>query len=56
MIWRREVLHFPRYLFDACLRRLYPVNVSSERLTREEGLPALWDPTSNLPLPTRVLC
>ena len=51
VIWRREVLHFPRYLFDAYLRRLYPVNVSSERLTQEESLPALWDPTSNLPLP-----
>lgn len=51
IIWRREILHFPRYLFDAYLRRLYPVNISAERLAREEGLPALWDPTSNLPLP-----
>ncbi|GCE03951.1 hypothetical protein KDAU_12800 [Dictyobacter aurantiacus] len=51
VIWRREVLHFPRYLFDAYLRRLYPVNVPEDRLTQEEGLPALWDPASNLPLP-----
>ena len=50
--WRREVLHFPSYLFDASLSRLYPVNVSAEQARSIEGLPALWDHTSNLPLPT----
>lgn len=52
VVWRREVLHFPHYLFDACVRRLYPAHVSPERLTQTEPLAALWDPRSNLPLPT----
>lgn len=50
--WRREILHFPTYLFDACISRLYPVNVAPEQLHTLEGLPALWDTSSNLPLPT----
>ncbi|HZR42154.1 MAG TPA: hypothetical protein VFB12_18685 [Ktedonobacteraceae bacterium] len=52
VVWRREVLHFPHYLFDACTRRLYPVHISQQRLAQTEPLPALWDPRSNLPLPT----
>ncbi|WP_149401540.1 hypothetical protein [Dictyobacter arantiisoli] len=51
VVWRREILHFPNYLFDACLRRLYPVNIPPERFEKVEELPALWDPTNNLPLP-----
>lgn len=51
IIWRREIVHFPRSLFDACLRRLYPVNLPAERIHGLEGLPVLWDPTTNLPLP-----
>jgi len=50
--WRSEVLHFPRYLFDACVRRLYPAHIAAERLKQAEHLPVLWDPLSNLPLPT----
>ncbi|BCL83023.1 hypothetical protein ccbrp13_54880 [Ktedonobacteria bacterium brp13] len=50
--WRREILHYPTYLFDACLSRLYPVNVAPEQVHTLEGLPALWDTASNLPLPT----
>jgi hypothetical protein len=51
VVWRREILHFPSYLFDACLRRLYPVNMPLSKVEHIEGLPALWDPTNNLPLP-----
>lgn len=49
--WRSEVLHFPRYLFDACTRRLYPAHIPRERLAQAQSLPAIWDPHSNLPLP-----
>ncbi len=49
--WRSEVLHFPRYLFDACTRRLYPAHIGRERLAQAQSLPAIWDPHSNLPLP-----
>jgi hypothetical protein len=52
IVWRREVLHFPRHFFDACVRRIYPAHVSPERLAHAEHLPVLWDPTSSLPLPT----
>lgn len=52
IVWRREVLHFPRYFFDACVRRIYPAHVSPERFAQAEALPALWDPRSSLPLPT----
>ncbi|HTK10180.1 MAG TPA: hypothetical protein VL485_23610 [Ktedonobacteraceae bacterium] len=50
VVWRREVLHFPRYIFDVCLRRLYPVHLSQERAAQAQALPALWDPHRNLPL------
>lgn len=50
--WRREVLHFPRSFLDKNLSRLYPVHVPLEKLPHVESLPALWDPVSNLPLPT----
>lgn len=50
--WRREVLHLPRYFFDAYLRRIYPAHIAADQVARAEGLPALWDPFSNLPLPT----
>lgn len=51
IIWRREILHFPSYLFDACLRRLYPVNLTLDRVEDIQGLPVLWDSINNLPLP-----
>lgn len=51
LIWRREVLHVPRYAFDPYTCRLYPVQVSQERSTQMQPLPALWDVTSKLPLP-----
>ena len=51
VVWRREILHVPRYLFDACLRRLYPVNLPPARVSDVEALPVLWDPANNLPLP-----
>jgi hypothetical protein len=51
LIWRREVLHVPRYAFDPYTCRLYPVQVSQERSTQVQPLPALWDVTSKLPLP-----
>lgn len=50
--WRREVLHFPRYFLDAYLRRLYPVHIAPELVAQAEGLPVLWNPASNLPLPS----
>ncbi len=50
--WRREVLHLPRYFFDPYLKRLYPAHIAVDQVARTEGLPALWDPFSNLPLPT----
>ncbi len=50
--WKREVLHFPRYFLDAYLRRLYPMHIASDQVAQAEGLPALWDPVSNLPLPS----
>ncbi|GCE11488.1 hypothetical protein [Tengunoibacter tsumagoiensis] len=52
VIWRREVLHFPKHLFDSCIRRLYPVQISPERLHQAQGLPVLWDPQTSLPLAT----
>ena len=55
IVWRREILHVPRYLFDAYIRRLYPVHVSQERLARDPydpSLQALWDPRADLPLPS----
>ncbi len=51
VIWRREVLHVPRHAFDAYTRRLYPVQVSQQRSTQAEPLPALWDAMHGLPLP-----
>ncbi|GCE25598.1 hypothetical protein KDA_10820 [Dictyobacter alpinus] len=51
VVWRREILHVPHHLFDACLRRLYPVNLPPSRISSVEALPALWDHASNLPLP-----
>jgi len=52
IIWKREVLRQPRRLFDSCTRRLFPVEVPSERLLRASlSLAAIWDPRSNLPLP-----
>jgi hypothetical protein len=50
--WRREILHFPRYFLDAYLRRLYPVHIAPHQVAQTEGLPALWNPISNLPLPS----
>jgi len=52
IVWRRELLHIPRYSFDVCIRRLYPAHISSERAAEAQALPAIWDPHSNLPLPT----
>lgn len=52
IVWRREILHFPRYVFDACISRLYPAQVAPERFAQAEPLPALWDPASSLPLPS----
>lgn len=49
--WRSEVLRFPRYLFDACIRRLYPAHIAPERLSQVRPLDAIWDPHSNLLLP-----
>jgi hypothetical protein len=51
LIWRREVLHVPRYALDPYVRRLYPVQVSQERSMQVQPLPALWDVASKLPLP-----
>jgi len=55
IVWRREILHVPRYLFDTYIRRLYPTPVSQEQIERnpyDPALPALWDPHTDLPLPT----
>ncbi len=55
IVWRREILHVPRYLFDTYIRRLYPTPVSQEQIERnpyDPSLPALWDPHTDLPLPT----
>lgn len=49
VVWRREILHVPHYPLDAFVRRLYPAHVAKERA---RALPALWDPHSDLPLPT----
>jgi hypothetical protein len=50
IVWRREVLHVPRYPFDSYIRRLYPAHISRERSNQAQSLPALWDPHSDLPL------
>lgn len=52
IIWRREVLRVPRHIFDMWTRRLYPAHVSAERIDTVQPLPALWDPHSDLPLPS----
>ena len=55
IVWRREILHVPRYFFDTYIRRLYPSHVSQERiaLVLDDGsLPVLWDPRADLPLPS----
>ncbi|GAC1479328.1 MAG: hypothetical protein NVS2B12_34100 [Ktedonobacteraceae bacterium] len=52
IVWKREILYAPRYFFDKCIRRLYPTQISQERIATAQPLPALWDPQSNLPLPT----
>ncbi len=52
IVWRREVLHYPNYFFDACIRRLYPAHVSTENKARAEALAVVWDPRTSLPLPT----
>jgi hypothetical protein len=49
IIWRDEVLHVPRHFFDVYTRRLYPVYIPWER--QAQALPALWDASSNMPLP-----
>jgi hypothetical protein len=51
VVWKREILHAPRYLIDICVRRLYPAHIPPERVATAQPLPALWDPRSNLPLP-----
>jgi hypothetical protein len=54
IVWRREILHVPRYLFDTYIRRLYPTHISQERIEHDPhdpSLPALWDPHTDLPLP-----
>ena len=52
VVWRREILHSPRYIFDANIRRLYPAYISRLQSERAEALPILWDHAHNLPLPT----
>lgn len=55
IVWRREILHVPRYLFDTYIRRLYPAHISQERIEQDPydpSLPALWDPHTDLPLPS----
>jgi hypothetical protein len=52
LVWRREILHVPRYFFDAYIRRLYPSHVPSERTEEAQPLPVVWDPYSDLPLTT----
>jgi hypothetical protein len=52
VVWKREILYAPRHFFDKCIRRLYPTHISQERIATAQPLPALWDPQSNLPLPT----
>src|SRR5713226_6465870 len=52
IVWKREILYAPRHFFDKCIRRLYPTHISQERIATAQPLPALWDPQSNLPLPT----
>jgi hypothetical protein len=52
LVWRREVLHSPRRVFDQRLRRLYPAQIPQERIAAAQPLPAIWDPHTNLPLPT----
>ena len=50
--WKREILYTPRHFFDKCIRRLYPTHIPTERLATAQPLPALWNPRTNLPLPT----
>ncbi len=52
IVWRREILHEPRYSFGVCTRRLYPVHIPQERIAEVQPLPVLWDPQSDLPLAT----
>lgn len=52
IIWRREILHVPHHLFDAYIRRLYPIHVTQERSQQGQSLPILWDPKASLPLPS----
>jgi hypothetical protein len=52
LVWRREVLHVPRYFFDAYIRRLYPVHVKPERIQVAQSLPVVWDSYDDLPLTT----
>ena len=52
IVWRREILHAPRSIVDTCLRRLYPTHIPQERVTDAQALPALWDPHTDLPVPT----
>ncbi len=52
IVWRREILHVPRHTFDPYLYRLYPAPIPAERVDDLHALPTLWDPHSNLPLPT----
>ena len=52
IVWRRELLHIPRYSLDVCIRRLYPAQIPQERRALAQPLPAIWDPHSNLPLPS----
>ncbi|HET7638109.1 MAG TPA: hypothetical protein VFK47_05145 [Ktedonobacteraceae bacterium] len=52
IVWRSEVLYTPHHLFDKCIRRIYPAHLPQERIANAQPLPTLWDPQTNLPLPT----
>ena len=52
IVWRREILYSPHRFFDKRMRLLYPTYIPQERVSTAQPLPALWDPDSNLPLPT----
>ena len=52
VVWRSEVLYTPHHLFDKCIRRIYPAHLPQERIANAQPLPTLWDPQTNLPLPT----
>lgn len=52
VIWRREVLHVPTRALDDYTRRLYPVHVAPRDSETLPSLPVLWDPSSQLPLPS----